>query len=224
MSNDAKTGTADATPADTGPGDLSDASRRLLEGGFNEGNFALIDQFVAADAVDHDPASPAQMRALRGPELLKRTVSMYRAAFPDVRISVDEVIAADDKVVLRWHSEGTHRGKLAGLAPTGAPASVTGISIDRWRDGKVVESWNEWDNLGLARQLGAAPAEGSIGEKIGTGLQRLMPAGCARRTWARRSQPRCRFSAEELGDRGRTRPGPRGFVPTGARLSTVDNP
>jgi predicted ester cyclase len=114
------------------------------------------------------------MRALRGPELLKRTVSMYRAAFPDVRISVDDVIAADDKVVLRWHSEGTHRGELAGLAPTGARASVTGISIDRWKGGKVVESWNEWDNLGLARQLGAAPPEGSIGEKIGTGLQRLM--------------------------------------------------
>ena len=99
---------------------------------------------------------------------------MYRAAFPDVRIAVDDVIAADDKVVLRWHSEGTHRGELAGLAPTGAHASVTGISIDRWQGGKVVESWTEWDNLGLARQLGAAPPEGSVGEKIGTGLQRLM--------------------------------------------------
>jgi predicted ester cyclase len=70
---------------------------------------------------------------------------MYRAAFPDVRISVDDVIAADDKVVLRWRSEGTHRGELAGLAPTGARASVTGIGIDRWKDGKVVESWSEWD-------------------------------------------------------------------------------
>jgi predicted ester cyclase len=99
---------------------------------------------------------------------------MYRAAFPDVRITVDDVIAADDKVVLRWHSEGTHRGGLEGLAPTGARASVTGIGIDRWKDGKVVEAWTEWDNLGLARQLGAAPPEGSVGEKVGIGLQRLM--------------------------------------------------
>jgi predicted ester cyclase len=98
---------------------------------------------------------------------------MYRTAFPDVHITVDDVITADDKVVLRWHSEGTHRGKLAGLAPTGARGTVTGIGIDRWKDGKVVEAWTEWDNLGLARQLGAAPPEGSLGEKLGMALQRL---------------------------------------------------
>jgi predicted ester cyclase len=56
---------------------------------------------------------------------------MYRAASPDLRITVNDVIAADDNVVLPWHSEGTHRGELAGLAPTGAHGSVTGISIDR---------------------------------------------------------------------------------------------
>jgi steroid delta-isomerase-like uncharacterized protein len=165
---------SDVTSGAVGPGDASEASRRMLEEAFNEGKFELIDQLIGPDAVNHDPATPAQWRALRGPEVFKRTASMYRAAFPDVRMVVDDVIAADDKVVLRWHSGGTHRGDLAGLAPTGAHASVTGISIDRWQDGKVVESWAEWDNLGLARQLGAAPPEGSVGEKIGTGLQRLM--------------------------------------------------
>ena len=174
MSSDPTTGAEEAAPAGTGPGDLSEASRRLLEQTFNDGNLELIDQLVAPDAVNHDPATPAQMRELRGPEVFKRTVSMYRAAFPDVRITVDDVIAADDKVVLRWHSEGTHRGELEGLAPTGARASVTGIGIDRWKDGKIVEAWTEWDNLGLARQLGAAPPEGSVGEKLGMGLQRLM--------------------------------------------------
>jgi steroid delta-isomerase-like uncharacterized protein len=180
MFSDAMTG-ADGTS--TGPGDLSQASRRLLEQSFNEGDFDLIDQLVAPEAVNHDPATPPQMRDLRGPEGLKRTVSMYRAAFPDVRITVDDVIAADDKVVLRWHSEGTHHGELAGLAPTGAHGSVTGISIDRWNDGKIVEAWSEWDNLGLARQLGAAPPEGSVGEKIGMGVQRLMAR------WMRRKNP-----------------------------------
>jgi steroid delta-isomerase-like uncharacterized protein len=174
MSKDVTNGAADAAPAATGPGDLSEASRRLLEETFNEGKIELFDQLVATDAVNHDPATPAQMRALHGPEVFRSTVSMYRAAFPDVRMIVDDVIAADDKVVLRWHSEGTHRGELVGLAPTGARASVTGIGIDRWKDGKVVEAWTEWDNLGLARQLGAAPPEGSVGEKIGMGLQRLM--------------------------------------------------
>jgi predicted ester cyclase len=174
MSSDVTNGAEDTAPGTAGPDDLSEASRRLLEQSFNDGNFELIDQLVASQAVNHDPATPTQMRDLRGPEVLKRTVSMYRAAFPDLRIIVDDVIAADDKVVLRWHSEGTHRGDLAGLAPTGARGSVTGISIDRWSEGKVVEAWAEWDNLGLARQLGAAPPEGSVGEKIGLGLQRLM--------------------------------------------------
>jgi predicted ester cyclase len=113
------------------------------------------------------------MQTLRGPDVLKRTAGMYRAAFPDLRIAVDEIIVAGDKVVLRWHSEGTHRGELAGLAPTGARGSVTGISIDQWKDGKLVETWNEWDNLGLARQVGAAPPGGSVGEKVGALLQRL---------------------------------------------------
>jgi len=180
MSSDAMTGAGDAT---TATADLADASRQLLEQSFNTGNFELIDQFVAPEALSHDPALPAPMRDLRGPDGLKRIVTMYRAAFPDVRMTVDDVIASGDKVVLRWHSEGTHRGELAGLAPTGVKGSATGISIDRWQDGKIVEGWAEWDNMGLARQLGAAPPEGSVGEKIGMGLQRLMAR------WMRRKNP-----------------------------------
>jgi steroid delta-isomerase-like uncharacterized protein len=174
VSSDATTTGGEDHQTVTAANDLSAASRRLLEETFNEGNFALVDQLIAPEAVNHDPATPAELRALRGPEQFKRTVSMYRAAFPDVKMVVDDVIAAGDKVVLRWHSEGTHRGELAGLAPTGVHAVVTGMSIDQWKDGKVVEAWAEWDNLGLARQLGAAPPEGSLGEKIGTGVQHLM--------------------------------------------------
>ena len=174
MSTPDTTGTDAAATGTASQLDPAEGSRRLLEETFNEGNLELIDQLVAPDAVNHDPAEPAQMRALRGPEVFKRTVQMYRAAFPDVRITVDDVIAAGDKVALRWHSEGTHRGELEGLAPTGARGLVTGISIDRWQDGKVVESWTEWDNLGLARQLGAAPPEGSVGEKVGMTMQRVM--------------------------------------------------
>jgi steroid delta-isomerase-like uncharacterized protein len=182
MSSHATTA-ADSTTHPMAASDLAAASRRLLEESFNDGNVRVIDELVAAEALNHDPALPAQLRDVRGPEALKRVVAMYRAAFPDLRMTVDDVIVADDKVVLRWHSEGTHRGELAGLAPTGARGSVTGISIDRWKDGKIVEAWAEWDNMGLARQLGAAPPEGSIGEKIGMGVQRLMAA------WMRRKNP-----------------------------------
>ncbi|MDQ6730690.1 MAG: ester cyclase [Actinomycetota bacterium] len=174
MSGSSTTRGDGAPTTSTGPGDLADASRRLLEETFNEGNLELIDRFVAPAALNHDPARPANMRQQRGPQAFKSTVEMYRAAFPDVRMTVDDVIAAGDKVVVRWHSEGTHRNELEGLAATGARVSVTGIGIDLWKDGKVIEAWTEWDNLGLARQLGAAPPEGSVGEKIGMGAQRLM--------------------------------------------------
>jgi steroid delta-isomerase-like uncharacterized protein len=183
MSSDEMTGDPDAAAAATEKADFADASRRLLEQTFNEGTFDLADEHVAAEAINHDPALPAQMRDLRGPDGFRRIVSMYRTAFPDVQMTVDDVIASDDKVVLRWHSEGTHRGELAGLAPTGVHGSVTGISIDQWKDGKIVETWVEWDNFGLARQLGAAPPEGSFGEKIGMTLQRVMAR------WMRRKNP-----------------------------------
>lgn len=169
MSDDVTLGTDTAAA-----GGAAEQSRRLLEEGFNTGKFDLIDQLVAPDAQTHDPAQPASLRALRGPQVVRSTVEMYRAAFPDVRFVVDEVIEGGDKVALRWHAEGTHRGELQGLTPTGARVSVTGISIDHWRDGKIVESWNEWDNLGLARQLGAAPPEGSPVEKVGLALHRVM--------------------------------------------------
>jgi len=82
MSKDVTTGAGDGAPAATGPGDLSEASRRLLEETFNEGKIELFDQLVATDAVNHDPATPAQMRELRGPEVFRSTVSMYRAEYP----------------------------------------------------------------------------------------------------------------------------------------------
>lgn len=184
MASDDTSRGPEATVATTEPIDIAEGSRRLLEETFNQGNLELADQLIAPDAVNHDPSEPAHLRELRGPEVLKRTVRMYREAFPDVRITADDVIATDDKVVIRWHSEGTHRGKLEGLAPTGVRGSVTGISIDLWKDGKVVESWTEWDNLGLARQLGAAPPEGSFGEKLGMRLQNLSARRMRRKSGA----------------------------------------
>jgi steroid delta-isomerase-like uncharacterized protein len=174
MSSHATTGTEDAAAATAAQLDPSEGSRRVIEESFNNGNLAIIDQLASPELVDHDPAAPAHLRALRGPEVMKQTVQMYRAAFPDVKITVDDVIAQGDKVALRWHAEGTHRGELEGMAPTGVRATVTGIFIDQWKDGKIVESWGQWDNLGLARQLGAAPPEGSMGEKLGIAVQRLM--------------------------------------------------
>jgi steroid delta-isomerase-like uncharacterized protein len=170
MSTDA----ASSADASATPDDLAAASRRLLEEVFNTGNVALADELIAADAVTHDPSLPEALRSLRGPEAMKQTVATYRTAFPDVHMTADDAVREGDTVVLRWHAEGTHRGELTGLAPTGGRVTVTGISIDQWKDGKIVETWVEWDNLGLARQIGAAPPEGSLPDKVVIAAQRLM--------------------------------------------------
>jgi steroid delta-isomerase-like uncharacterized protein len=148
----------------------SQVAHRILEEAFGQGQLGLVDEFVAADAVDHDPANPEDVR---GPAGLREQISMYRAAFPDLQFTIEDTIAQDDRVVIRWSSRGTHRGELMGLAPTGKVVTVTGISIDRFAEGKIVESWTNWDVLGLMRQLGAAPPPGSVSEKVGIQLQRL---------------------------------------------------
>ena len=174
MSSHAKTESVGAANTPLAATDPAEKSRRLVEETFNNGNLAIIDELVAPGFVDHDPAQPARLRSLRGPEVLKETVRTYRGAFPDVQMTVDDIIAAGDKVAVRWHGEGTHSGPLEGMAPTGSRGTVTGIFMQQWQDGQLVESWGEWDNLGLARQLGAAPPEGSVAEKFGIVLQRLM--------------------------------------------------
>jgi steroid delta-isomerase-like uncharacterized protein len=131
------------------------ASRRLLDEAFNQGNLDVIDELCADDFVDHDPVMGDQDR-----EAVKRTIGGYREAFPDIHISVEDVIAADDKVVIRWRGEGTFENEFMGQQPTGEKGDpVNGISIDRHEGGKVVESWSQWDVLTLMRDIGAMPAE-----------------------------------------------------------------
>jgi steroid delta-isomerase-like uncharacterized protein len=84
---------------------------------------------------------------------------MYEA-FPDLNRPVDDLIASQDIVVARWRAEGTHSGEFQGLPPTGRFASITGITIFRLRNGRIVEEWGQSDMLGLLQQLGALPAGG----------------------------------------------------------------
>jgi steroid delta-isomerase-like uncharacterized protein len=151
--------------------DNETAIRTLIEEVWNKGNLAATEELVAPDAVDHDPARPPDLP--QGREGLKQSVSMYRAAFPDLKLSIDDLLTHEDKVVWRWHSEGTHSGEFLDLLPTNKHGEVTGISIARFADGKVVETWTEWDNFGLLQQLGVAPAAGSRGEWLGIQAQRL---------------------------------------------------
>lgn len=146
--------------------------RRFFDEVWNEGRFDVLDELIAPDAADHDPQSP--FPELRGPEMVRRTVSMYRSAFPDTHMRVEAMIADGDLVATRWTATGTHEGELMGLAPTRRRVELTGMSFDRFDGGRVVETWTNWDTLGLMRQLGAAPEPGSMGEKVGITMQRFM--------------------------------------------------
>jgi steroid delta-isomerase-like uncharacterized protein len=129
------------------------AARRLLEV-FATGDFSAIDELVAPNAIDHDPYNPHGSEGVEGS---KKTIAMYREAFPDLQMTVEDQVAEGDKVVTRWTAVGTHEGNIMGIPATGKTATVTGIGIDRFEDGKVVEGWNNWDTLGLLQQIGAIP-------------------------------------------------------------------
>ncbi len=133
--------------------------RRVTDEVFSQGNLDLVDELFAADYVLHDPGIPGG--ELRGTEDFKqRWVSMFRTAFPDLRLSVEDQVAEGDKVVTRYAGRGTHRGELMGIAPTGMEVSVGGIILSRVSGGRIEEEWNSFDALGMMQQLGVVPGPG----------------------------------------------------------------
>jgi steroid delta-isomerase-like uncharacterized protein len=138
---------------------MSDANkqiaRRVIEELFSKGKLEVADELLAPEAVGHDPALP---EPTRGPEGLKAAAAGYRGGFPDLTIRIETQIAEGDSVCTRWTAVGTNSGEFWGVPPTGKQATVTGITIDRIVDGRIVESWTNWDTLGLMQQLGVVPA------------------------------------------------------------------
>ena len=130
-------------------------ARRSIEEIWNQGKLAVIDELVASDATFHDPSVPGGK--FTGPQGMKQFVQIYLGAFPDVRLTINDQIAEGEEVVTRWTATGTHNGELMGIAPTSKRATVTGVDIDRYQGGKVVEAWASYDMLGLLQQLGVVP-------------------------------------------------------------------
>ena len=128
--------------------------RRVFEEGWNAGNLELFNETDAPEYVLHDPSVPEDVR---GVEAVKQFASMYLRAFPDLRFTIEEQLAEGDKVVTRWTSSATHQGELMGIPATGNRTRVSGITISRISESNLVEDWNNWDTLGLMRQLGVIP-------------------------------------------------------------------
>lgn len=127
--------------------------RSLFEEVINPGDLDRAGEFLDAGFVEHVPA-PGQAPGVEG---LKEVIAMLRSAFPDLHITIEDLVAEADKVSVRLTVRGTHRGEFQGIPPTGRQVAWAGIRI---ADGKVVERWFQSDVLGLRRQIGAGPPAG----------------------------------------------------------------
>lgn len=138
-------------PASTGSQTL-EANKALLRryktGILNERNLDALGEVAAVDYVDH-AAFPEQSPGLDG--LKQRAAMLWEALDP--HWTIDDVIAEDDIVVLRWHLSGTHVAPFAGIAATGKPCVIRGIDMYRVREGRMVEHWNAVDLYGFQQQV-----------------------------------------------------------------------
>ena len=129
--------------------------RRAWENG-NQQNLDAFDEVYSVDAVWQEPDQD-----LQGLEEIKQFSGVYWQAFPDLSFTAEDVIAAEgDKVVTRWTARGTHQGEIEELGPpTGRHVELKAITIHRIEDSKIVEEWEQYDNLGFLQQLGLAPEQ-----------------------------------------------------------------
>ena len=134
--------------------DNKEIARRLMEDVWNNRQLDVVDELVDSSYVHHDPNSPDFGE---GPESYRARVTFYTKAFPDLRFVIEDMIAEEDRVLVRWEASGTHRGELLGVPATDKAITGTGMHVMQCRNGKVVHEWGVWDALGLLRQLGALP-------------------------------------------------------------------
>ena len=126
---------------------------RRITDAFSMGDLSAFDELVAPQYIEHNPA-PGQES---GPEGLKQIAAMFRTAFPDMQVTIEDLIAEGDKVVGRITTRGTHKGEFLGAPPTNQVVDMQEIHIVRFSDGKMVEHWGLEDSLGLMQQLGLTP-------------------------------------------------------------------
>ncbi len=130
------------------------ATRRFIDEAFGKGNLAVVDELVADDYVDHNP--PPNLPADKAG--LKQVVTMFRSAFPDLTVTVQDIVAEGDKVAVRVVTRGTHQGELMGVAATSRTVTVDEQHFVRISNRKLVEHWGVEDNLWMMQQLGVVEA------------------------------------------------------------------
>lgn len=127
--------------------------RRWFEEVWNKGREDAIDEMFAADGIAHGLTDESG-EAMRGPIDYKPFFRSFRTAFPDIEVIVEDTVSEGDKVAARCRVRGKHQSDTLGFAATQQPMDITGITIVRVRDGKIVEAWNNFDFMSMFRQLG----------------------------------------------------------------------
>jgi steroid delta-isomerase-like uncharacterized protein len=133
-------------------------ARRAIEEVWNRGNYEVLPELVANDILIH--AAPDD---ILGHDGVRHFYDSLRQAFPDIHFTIEDQLADGDRIATRWSAQGTHKGMFQGLPATGKLVRLTGIDIDRFVNGKVVECWPEANELGLLQQLGLLPAPAQVG-------------------------------------------------------------
>jgi predicted ester cyclase len=119
--------------------------------GLNRGDVSAADRVFEPDCIFHVAGSPERNLDLAG---FKQLVAGLLAAFPDLRITIEDQVVAGDKVTTRWTAEGTNTGPLGDGKPTGKRATIDGLILDRVIGDRVAERWEQWDQMGMMQQLG----------------------------------------------------------------------
>jgi steroid delta-isomerase-like uncharacterized protein len=128
--------------------------RDHIEQIWNNQDASGIERFIAPNFRGHDPAEPEPISGIEG---YKRHFERLTTAFPDLRITIEELVAEEERVVSRWFVEATHAGDFDGIPPTGSRVHVSGISVVRITSDQLVEEHGNSDTLGLLKQIGVIP-------------------------------------------------------------------
>lgn len=130
------------------------ATMERLNAAIESGDFQAFEEVFAPGAIDHDPA-PGQ---IPGPEGFRQFFTELRTAFPDLKVSVEKMIADVEYVALAYTITGTHQGRFLGFAPTGKQMRARGVEIGKFAHGQLIERWGSSDQLGILQQLGLVPS------------------------------------------------------------------
>jgi steroid delta-isomerase-like uncharacterized protein len=133
--------------------------RRWFDEVWNKGRLEAIAEMMAPDAVGVGAAGPDQV--VHGPAEFRLFAERFQKAFSSIHITVEDAFGSGDKVAVRWSAEMTHTGEGFGIPATGRTVRIRGISLARIENGKLVEGWDNWDQLGLQQKLQASAAAGA---------------------------------------------------------------